>query len=151
MKTDHHQRKYLKDYQPPDFEIEQTDLVFHLDAHRTRVVSRLQMRRAAAGKDSELVLDGVELTLIELRLDGELLQPEDYKLGSETLTIKSVPDRFEFSCEVEIDAAANTRLEGLYLSNGNFCTQCEAEGFRYITYYLDRPDVMSVFLSLIHI
>ena len=74
-----------------------------------------------------------------------MLPADDYSLTPETLTIKSVPDRFELSCEVEIDAAANTRLEGLYLSNGNFCTQCEAEGFRYITYYLDRPDVMSVF------
>ena len=83
-------------------------------------------------------------------MDGNSLKPEDYNRGSETLTIKSVPDQFELSCEVEIDAAANTRLEGLYLSNGNFCTQCEAEGFRYITYYLDRPDVMSVFSTEIH-
>jgi len=150
MKTDQHLRKYLKDYQPPAYEIMKTELVFHLDAQRTRVVSRLQMRRTAAAKNKKLVLDGVELTLLELSVDGKLLQPGDYKLGPETLTIKSVPDHFELSCEVEIDAASNTRLEGLYLSNGNFCTQCEAEGFRYITYYLDRPDVMSVFSTEIH-
>ncbi|MDH3856834.1 MAG: aminopeptidase N, partial [Gammaproteobacteria bacterium] len=150
MKTDQHLRKYLKDYQPPAYEITKTELVFHLEARRARVISRLQMRRTATGKGNELVLDGVELTLIELRVDGKLLQPDDYKLGSETLTVKSVPGHFEFSCEVEIDAAENTRLEGLYLSNGNFCTQCEAEGFRYITYYLDRPDVMSVFSTEIH-
>jgi aminopeptidase N len=108
------------------------------------------MRRTTRNSVAELVLDGIELELIELRVDGKSLQPEDYNLGPETLTIKSVPDQFEFSCEVEIDAAANTRLEGLYLSNGNFCTQCEAEGFRYITYYLDRPDVMSVFSTEIH-
>jgi aminopeptidase N len=150
MKTDKHLRKHLKDYQPSGFEITKTQLVFHLDEHRTRVSSSLQMRRTTQNDATELVLDGIELELIELRVDGNSLQPEDYNLGSETLTIKSVPDQFELSCEVEIDAAANTRLEGLYLSNGNFCTQCEAEGFRYITYYLDRPDVMSVFSTEIH-
>jgi aminopeptidase N len=150
MKTDQHQRRYLKDYQPPDFEIEKTQLAFHLDQNRTRVCSRLQMRRLGLKRDAALVLDGVELKLVELRLDGKALSPQDYNLTGETLTIESVPDEFELSCEVEIDAAANTRLEGLYLSNGNLCTQCEAEGFRYITYYLDRPDVMSVFSTEIH-
>ena len=150
MKTDHHQRKHLKDYQPPDFGISSTDLIFHLDEACSRVVSRLKMHRLTADKAAELVLDGIELKLISLHLDGKELQAADYSLTAETLTIKSVPDSFELSCEVEIDAAANTRLEGLYLSNGNFCTQCEAEGFRYITYYLDRPDVMSVFSTEIH-
>jgi len=150
MKTDQHLRKHLKDYQAPSFGISRTQLIFHLDVGCTRVFSVLKLHRLSADKDAELILDGIELTLVELRLDGNLLQPDDYKLTPETLTIKSVPDRFELSCEVEIDAAANTRLEGLYLSNGNFCTQCEAEGFRYITYYLDRPDVMSVFSTEIH-
>ncbi len=150
MKTDKHLRKHLKDYQPPDFGISKTRLIFHLEASHTRVCSELQLHRLTADKDAELVLDGIELRLVELRLDGVLLQPDDYSLTPETLTIRSVPDRFELSCEVEIDAAANTRLEGLYLSNGIFCTQCEAEGFRYITYYLDRPDVMSVFSTEIH-
>jgi aminopeptidase N len=150
MKTDKHLRKHLKDYQPPSFGISETQLIFHLDESRSRVISALQMHRMTADKDAELVLDGIELKLIELRLDGKVLQADDYNLTPETLTIKSVPDRFELSCEVEINAAANTRLEGLYLSNGNFCTQCEAEGFRYITYYLDRPDVMSVFSTEIH-
>jgi aminopeptidase N len=150
MKTDKHLRKHLKDYQPPSFGISTTQLVFHLDASHTRVFSVLQLHRLSADKDAELVLDGIELKLVELRLDGVLLQADDYKLTPETLTLESVPDRFELSCEVEIDAAANTRLEGLYLSNGNFCTQCEAEGFRYITYYLDRPDVMSIFSTEIH-
>jgi aminopeptidase N len=150
MKTDKHLRKHLKDYQPPDFAISQTRLVFHLEPARTRVISHLQLHRITADKNAELVLDGVELKLIELRLDGELLSPQDYQLGDDSLTIGVPADSFEISCEVEIDAAANTRLEGLYLSNGNFCTQCEAEGFRYITYYLDRPDVMSVFSTEIH-
>jgi aminopeptidase N len=150
MKTDKHQRKHLKDYQPPDFSIFETHLVFHLDATRTRVVSRLQMRRETTAENAPLVLDGIELKLLELRVDGRLLAPAEYRVEDESLTIMSVPDRFELGCEVEIDAAANTRLEGLYLSSGTYCTQCEAEGFRYITYYLDRPDVMSVFSTEIH-
>ncbi len=150
MKTDQHKRKHLKDYRPPDFGITKTELVFELDEGRTRVRSRLQLQRETSDREAALVLDGIELKLLELRLDGELLSDADYQLCDETLTIESLPDRFEICCEVEIDAAANTRLEGLYLSNGNFCTQCEAEGFRYITYYLDRPDVMSVFTTEIH-
>jgi aminopeptidase N len=150
MKTDKHQRKHLKDYQPPDFNISETRMVFHLDPGRTRVVSCLQLQRNTSNKAAELVLDGIELKLLELRLDGRQLTPEDYRIDDESLTIMTVPDRFQIDCEVEINAAANTRLEGLYLSNGNYCTQCEAEGFRYITYYLDRPDVMSVFSIEIH-
>jgi aminopeptidase N len=150
MKTDKHLRKHLKDYQPPKFGISKTHLEFHLDASRTRVLSRLQMHRITSNGCAELVLDGIELKLLELRLDGRLLGADEYRLDEETLTIMQLPERFELSCLVEIDPAANSRLEGLYLSNGNFCTQCEAEGFRYITYYLDRPDVMSVFTTEIH-
>ncbi len=150
MKTDTHLRKHLKDYQPPDFGISSTHLEFHLDAAQTRVVSRLQMYRMTSDEGAELVLDGIELKLLELRLDGRILQADEYQHNDETLTVMQVPQRFEISCVVEIDPASNTRLEGLYQSNGNFCTQCEAEGFRYITYYLDRPDVMSVFTTEIH-
>jgi aminopeptidase N len=150
MKTDKHLRKHLKDYQPPEFGISKTHLEFHLDASCTRVLSRLQMHRMSSNGSAELVLDGIELKLLELRLDGRLLSADEYRLDEESLTVMQLPERFELSCLVEIDPAANTRLEGLYLSNGNFCTQCEAEGFRYITYYLDRPDVMSVFTTEIH-
>ncbi len=150
MNIDKHLHKHLKDYRPPDFGITETHLTFHLDEHRSRVLSVLQMYRKTEGKDAELALDGIGLKLVTLRLDGKLLSADDYRQTHETLTISSVPDRFELSCEVEIDASANSRLEGLYLSNGNFCTQCEAEGFRCITYYLDRPDVMSVFSTEIH-
>ena len=150
MKTDKHLRKHLKDYQPPDFGISQTRLQFFLEAERTRVVSHLQMHRNTADKNAALVLDGVELELLELQVDGRKLSPEEYRLDEDSLTIGDLGDSFEICCDVMIDPAANTRLEGLYLSNGNFCTQCEAEGFRYITYYLDRPDVMSVFSTEIH-
>ena len=150
MKTDQHKRKYLKDYQPPAFTIDQTHLVFHLDPSRTRVESCLKIRRLSEDRTAALVLDGVELELVDLHLDGRLLEASEYQLDEQELSIASVPDEFEIRCTVFIDPAANTRLEGLYLSNGNFCTQCEAEGFRYITYYIDRPDVMSVFTTEIH-
>ena len=150
MKTDQHKRKYLKDYQPPAFTIDQTQLIFHLDPLRTRVKSCLNIRRLTTDRKAPLVLDGIELELIELQLDDRVLQPQDYVIDEQELIISNVPDGFELRCIVAIDATANTRLEGLYLSNGNFCTQCEAEGFRYITYYIDRPDVMSVFSTEIH-
>jgi len=149
MKTDQHQRKYLSEYKIPDFTIESTRLAFELGDKATRVKSVLQIKRQTDDASAALKLDGVELKLLSLSLNGEALPESAYQLGSEHLTIANVPEAFELSCEVEINPAANTRLEGLYLSSGNFCTQCEAEGFRYITYYLDQPDVMSVFSTRI--
>ena len=150
MRTDQHQRKYLKDYRPPDYGISRTRLRFDLDETATRVESHLQISRRTDDEGAPLVLDGVGLKLLEIELDGAPLDPAAYRLDAESLTIEAVPGHFELRCVVEIDPAANTRLEGLYLSNGNFCTQCEAEGFRHITYYLDRPDVMAVFSAEIH-
>ena len=148
MKTDHHQRKYLSEYSIPDFTITQTRLEFELEEQSTRVKSTLKMKRLG-NVDAALSLDGVELGLLSISIDGRLLSAADYEKTSEKLTIHRVPDEFELACEVVINPAANTRLEGLYLSSGNFCTQCEAEGFRYITYYIDRPDVMSIFSTRI--
>jgi len=145
MKTDHHQRKYLNDYQAPEFTIEQTRLEFELSDNATRVKSFLQIKRQIKDKNAALKLDGVELKLLALSIDGQALADDAFEQTNEHLIIPNLPDSFELSCEVEINPAANTRLEGLYLSSGNFCTQCEAEGFRFITYYLDRPDVMSVY------
>jgi len=147
MKTDQHVRKYLKDYEAHPFSIEKTHLQFYLGEQCTRVISRLQLRRQSADASAALLLDGVGLELVDLQLDGRSLSADEYEQAAESLTIGSVPDSFELRCEVKINPAANTRLEGLYLSNGNFCTQCEAEGFRHITYYIDRPDVMSVFTT----
>jgi aminopeptidase N len=96
-----------------------------------------------------LKLDGINLKLLSVSIDDVLLSADQYQITETHLTLPNVADHFILSCEVEIDPAENTRLEGLYLSNGNFCTQCEAQGFRYITYYLDRPDVMSVFKTTI--
>jgi aminopeptidase N len=148
MKTDQQKRKYLSEYSMPDFTITRTGLQFELDAEHTRVNSSLSIKRQ--GKpEVPLVLDGVELKLCSIAIDGVSLAETEYKISTEKLTVYRVPDEFELRCEVEINPVANTRLEGLYLSNGNFCTQCEAEGFRYITYYIDRPDVMSVFSTRI--
>ncbi len=149
MKTVRNQRKYLGDYRSPDFTINKTWLEFDLDTHQTRVKSRLYISRQCDDKSAPLELDGIELKLLSLSIDDVDLQAEQYSQGAEQLIIFNVPDEFVLACEVEIDPSANTRLEGLYLSSGNFCTQCEAEGFRYITYYIDRPDVMSVFTTRI--
>ena len=106
MNTDKHLRKYLKDYQPPDFSISETQLEFHLEAGCTRVLSRLKMHRMSADQSVPLVLDGIQLNLLELRLDGRLLSPDEFEVGEETLVIQQVPDHFELSCQVEIDPAA---------------------------------------------
>jgi aminopeptidase N len=149
MKTVQHQRRYLSDYRSPDFTINKTWLEFDLEVHQTLVKSRLHISRQGSNKSAPLELDGIELKLLSLSIDGVPLQADQYQLGAEQLTIFNVPDEFVLACEVEIDPSANTRLEGLYLSSGYFYTQCEAEGFRYITYYIDRPDVMSVFTTRI--
>ncbi len=149
MKTDQSKRKYLSEYQPPDFTIRHTSLNFIIDEQQTRVSSRLQLSRQIEDATAPLCLDGIELSLLNVSIDGTVLQPDQYEITETELIVFEVPDKFEFSCEVEINPAANTRLEGLYLSSRIFCTQCEAEGFRYITYYIDRPDVMSVFETTI--
>jgi len=135
---------YLKDYTPYPFRIESIDLRFELDESRTHVTARTRWQRQAAGP---LRLDGQELELAALRLDGKLLTANDYTVDADTLTIAQLPDRFTLEIETIINPAANTALEGLYVSGGNFCTQCEAEGFRKITYFPDRPDVMTVYTT----
>jgi aminopeptidase N len=153
MKTDQNLRKYLSEYTPPEFTITNTELVFHLDKNKTRVESRLSISRTASKLENSAIqglkLDGINLKLLSVSIDDVILNADQYQITETHLTLPNVADHFIFSCEVEIDPAENTRLEGLYLSNGNFCTQCEAQGFRYITYYLDRPDVMSVFKTTI--
>ena len=137
----------LKDYRVPDFLIDTTELYFDLHEEKTRVRSRLTMRRnpAAENQSAPLRLDGQELLLRSVKIDGRVLSTHDYVLEPEQLTIAQVPAQFVFECETEIMPQLNTSLEGLYKSRTMFCTQCEAEGFRKITYFLDRPDVMSVY------
>lgn len=143
------QTVYLKDYTPPEYLIDQVELEFDLDERNTVVSSRLSLRRnpQSAADGASLVLQGEELELLSIALDGVALGENDFSLGPESLTIHAVPqDRvFVVNIENRINPQANTALEGLYLSSSMLCTQCEAQGFRKITWFLDRPDVMSRF------
>ncbi|HHC71820.1 MAG TPA: aminopeptidase N, partial [Thiotrichales bacterium] len=142
-KTDHKPKTiYLKDYTPPAHRVERIDLEFDLDEEATRVFSRLEVVRNGAG-DPPLELFGAGLETLSLVLDGRPLSDRDYRVEGERLVVSRVPRRFTLEVETRIAPAANTSLEGLYLSGGNFCTQCEAEGFRKITWFPDRPDVMA--------
>ncbi|KIA82140.1 aminopeptidase N [Chromobacterium piscinae] len=140
--------KYRKDYQAPAFLIDRVDLVFDIEDEFTRVHSRLVVNRNGQSAASELKLDG-SAKLIAVVLDGEKLDESRYALARDVLTVHQVPDSFILEIETEIDPAANTSLMGLYASSGNLFTQCEPEGFRKITYYLDRPDVMAKFTTTI--
>jgi len=146
MRTEEPRAIHLKDYEQPAYWVDGIDLDFALNPNATRVKAKISFRRrdgVAAG--APLVLDGAELKLIAVGIDGAALAADRFEATPETLTVKDVPASFTLEAEVEINPAANTALEGLYLSNGIFCTQCEAESFRRITYYLDRPDVMAPF------
>ncbi|MBB3045886.1 aminopeptidase N [Litorivivens lipolytica] len=138
---------YLKDYQVPDFLIDRTALHFEIFDSHTLVHSTLAMRRNPAAKNASapLVLDGCELELEALSIDDQAVTESGYESAGESLTIHTVPDSFTLRCTTRIYPQNNTSLEGLYKSSTMYCTQCEAEGFRKITYFLDRPDVMSVY------
>ncbi len=133
---------YLKDYQPPAFQIPNVALTFTLHPTRTRVQSKLKIERSGT-HDKPLELDAEQMELIALKVDGVPLAPHQWRLAENKLIIDQVPDSFTLEVVNEIDPLHNTALEGLYQSSGNFCTQCEAEGFRRITPFLDRPDVLS--------
>jgi aminopeptidase N len=132
-------------YRSPDYLIDSVDLSFDLGESESRVEARLQIRRRADVPDSKapLVLSGEALELREIEIDGRPLDASEYRVEEDGLTIDVVPARFELRTLVAIHPESNTQLSGLYQSSGNFCTQCEAMGFRRITYFLDRPDVMS--------
>ncbi|MGR3572974.1 aminopeptidase N [Brevirhabdus sp.] len=133
---------YLADYTPFGFLIDGVDLTFRLSPSATRVLARISFRPNPAASSREFFLHGEALELISARIDGQPVHPT---LTAEGLRV-DVPDApFVWESEVQIDPAGNTALEGLYMSNGMYCTQCEAEGFRKITYYPDRPDVMATF------
>lgn len=137
---------YLSDYQPPAYRVTHTELTFDLDPAATRVKARLLMERNDEVSDqTPLVLNGEHLALISLAIDGTPLTDADYQLDEKNLYIPKVPASFSLESEVEIAPSTNTALEGLYQSSGMYCTQCEAEGFRRITFYPDRPDVMATF------
>ncbi len=137
----------LSEYRPYDWLVDTVDLDFTLNATATRVRAKLAMRPNPKGrKDSPIVLDGDELTLVSVKLDGRQLAASEYDATASSLTIKH-PPRGKLNLEIEtvINPSANTKLMGLFRSNAIYCTQCEAEGFRRITYFPDRPDVLSVY------
>lgn len=140
---------YLKDYQQPDFWIEHVDLTFELEEEKTRVVSKLQVKKHEDSSATSLVLMGENLELGKISVDGTLLNSDAYSVTETTLTIEGMPEVFTLEIETFIKPQENFTLEGLYKSSGNYCTQCEAEGFRKITYFLDRPDVMALFTTTI--
>jgi aminopeptidase N len=137
----------LEDYRPSDWLIDTVDLDIALDARRTRVRAQLALRPNPAGRPgAPLVLDGDELDLAGIGLDGAPLPADAYEASAQALTIPNPPQRpFTLSVETVLDPSANTKLMGLYRSSNAYCTQCEADGFRRISYFLDRPDVMSVY------
>lgn len=142
--------RYRKDYKAPQFSIESVDLQFYLDDTCTRVVNTMHVQRQ--GEASDIVLDGEQLELLSVQLNGMPLVAEtDFQVTDKTLTILNLPEECTLTIENTLNPSANTALEGLYKSGGVFCSQCEAEGFRRITYFLDRPDVLSVYTTTLYV
>ena len=147
MKTDTPQTIYLKDYTPPAFLVDSVDLDFVIEGGGTTVTTTLALRRNPAIAAQPLVLDGEELETLSVAVDGEKVP---FSVTPNTLIIAEVPDAFTLRTVVRIDPDANTGLSGLYRSRDGYFTQCEAQGFRRITWFLDRPDVMSTYSVTLH-
>jgi len=152
MRTEQPKMIALSDYRLPDYLINETHLTFELFEDYALVHARLLMQRNPSLDTTlpPLILDGQQLELVNIAVDGQQLSALDYRLTDSHLELQPSQDVFELTSTVRIEPQKNTALEGLYKSSGMFCTQCEAEGFRKITYYLDRPDVMSRFTTTIH-
>ncbi len=143
---------HLKDYRAPDYLVERVELHFELLDAGTTVTARLDVRRNplhAAEGAAPLVLDGVGLELLEISLDDEELEAGSWQVEEERLVVHSVPERFSLETVSRVHPENNTSLEGLYRSGSMYCTQCEAQGFRKITWFVDRPDVLSAFRTTI--
>ena len=150
MRTEEPRPVRLQDYRPPDWLIETVNLDVSLHPTATTVKARLRIKPNAAGTPAPLVLDGEALKLRSLTLDDKPLGAENFVATPDRLTIAQVPNRpFELTIETVVDPTGNTQLMGLYRAGATYCTQCEAEGFRRITYFLDRPDVMAVYTTRI--
>ncbi len=143
MRSDHPVIVRRQDYTPPPYLVDRIRLTFDLDAERTRVTAESELRRNPAAEAGDIALDGEALALLELELDGEPLGASRYTLHDDRLVIHARPETARLRVVTETSPAANTALSGLYLSQGNFFTQCEAQGFRRITFFPDRPDVMA--------
>jgi aminopeptidase N len=138
---------YLKDYAPPPFRVDSIDLDVDIREDHALARAKLEIRRNAAGA---LVLDGDELELVSVAVNGKALAKNEFSLTAEKLTVPDVPDSFTLETVTRIVPQKNTRLEGLYATQQGFVTQCEAEGFRRITWFIDRPDVMARYTTTIH-
>ncbi|KAL9434461.1 hypothetical protein AB3S75_029159 [Citrus x aurantiifolia] len=143
-KMDKPKEIFLKDYKMPNYYFDTVDLKFSLGEEKTIVSSKITVFPRVEGSSSPLVLDGQDLKLVSIKVNSIELKEGDYHLDSRHLTLQSPPNgTFTLEIVTEIYPQKNTSLEGLYKSSGNFCTQCEAEGFRKITFYQDRPDIMA--------
>lgn len=142
---------YLKDYQVPTYFIDEIDLTIDLYEEETYVKSHMRIRhnRLSPNPARDLVLYGEELTLKSITVDGKELAANQYELTPHTLVLRNMPDKFELETVTKIYPQKNTALSGLYRSAGTYCTQCEAEGFRRITYYMDQPDILARFITII--
>ena len=150
MRTDTSQPIRLEDYRPPDWLVETVALDVSLNPTQTKVRATLALKPNPEAVAAPLVLDGDGLTLAALKLDGTAMPAENYVATPDGLTIAQVPNRaFTLEIETLVDPTANSQLSGLYRSSGTYCTQCEAEGFRRITYFPDRPDVMAIYTTRI--
>src|SRR5262247_2642863 len=151
MRTEEARPVRLEDYRPPDWLVETVELDVCLDPTATAVRAALTLRPNGNGAaPAPLVLDGESLKLRTLKLDGAALPPDQFVATPDRLTIAQPPHRrLRLDIETVIDPSANTQLSGLYRSGAIYCTQCEAEGFRRITYFPDRPDVMAVYTTRI--
>ncbi|MEI8145396.1 MAG: aminopeptidase N, partial [Alphaproteobacteria bacterium] len=151
MRSDQARPVRLSDYRPPDFAIPYVELTVKLAPNRTQVIAAISFEPHPKGTaGAPLVLDGDGLTLVSLALNGAPLAPDAYVATPDSLTIAAPPPgAFSLTIETLLEPEANTQLMGLYRSSGTWCTQCEAEGFRRITYFLDRPDVLSVYRTRI--
>src|SRR4051812_12622265 len=151
MRTEEPRPVRLSEYRPPDWLVETVDLHVNLHPTQTPVRATLKVKpNPDAGAPAPLILDGDETSLVSVKIDGQLLPTDRYIATPERLTIAQPPNRpFTLEIETLVNPKGNTQLSGLYQSSGNYCTQCEAEGFRRITYYPDRPDVMAIYTTRI--
>ena len=144
------QAKYLKDYKEPNYLVDTTNLTFEIndskkEVHVTSITKYFKNRNSA---DNTLELDG-KAKLVSINLNGNTLQTNDYTLAHDKLTLKNLPESFTLTIKTIVEPWIDKSCMGLYESRGNLFTQCESEGFRKITYYQDRPDVMAIFTSTI--
>ena len=149
MRTDIPQAIHRKDYTPPSYLVDCVDIGFDLERECTRVSMRMTIRRHPDALQTTLVLHGEQLTLLQLRVDGKSLGRKAYRQTAHTLEIPNLPESATLEIETTTNPLQNTTLSGLYVSNGNFFTQCEAEGFRRIAYFPDRPDVMAIYTVML--